>query len=173
MKTQLTELRLRIDLINQLVDELWKQPNTTQNSSELQLCSNSLRLAKARLGKILGLFGEDSPYQNDGKRKTVEDIEPASDKAVLGFEGLGHAFKTKQTFVEKIDWLREKISEVKEEISLFFDSNEYDNKYTFSNPKNKMNLSVYSLATLTELDNARFYLGFELGRIREENKPQK
>lgn len=202
MKTKLTELRLRIDLINQLVDELWKQPKPsgeivpnknlptpqemeemfrttngelfvpleaehTQNTSELQLCSNSLRLAKARLGKILGLLGESSPYQNDGNRKTVEDIEPASDKAVFEFEGLGHAFKTKQTFVEKIDWLREKIGEIRKDclelVSEILDRNARGVNDTFV-----LDIFLQCQTSIIELDNARFYLGFELGHIRDE-----
>lgn len=202
MKTKLVALRLRIDLINQLVDELWKQPKPsgeiipnenlptpqemeemfrttngelfvpleaehTQNASELHLCSNSLRLAKARLGKILGLIGESSPYQNDGKRQTVEDIEPASDKAVLGFEGLGHAFKTKQTYIEKIDWLREKIGEIRKDC-LELVSELLDQRIDLD--VSAMDLFLQCQTSIVELDNARFYLGFELGGIREENK---
>lgn len=206
MKTKLVELRLRIDLINQLVESLFqpiklpqinvshltdeqvkewvkefgqtsdllsvKSPIESVNyrTSELELCFNSLRLSKARLGKILGLLGELSPYQNDGKRQTVEDIEPASDKAVLEFEGLSHAFKTKQTFIEKIDWLREKIGEIRkdclESITELLDLRINPDEANTS----AMDLFLQCQTSIVELDNARFYLGFELGRIREENK---
>ncbi len=220
MKTKIVELRLKIDTLNQLVDELWQQPKPScnainelhekgvsewleteggkdlpptlteiemeemfrnsngelfipldaegvfiQNTSELQLCSNSLRLAKARLGKILGLLGEATPYQNDGKRKTVADIEPASDKAILGFEGYGHAFKTKQSYVEKIDWLREKVGKTRQECDDVID--EINQKHSTQGDRETFNLFIHCSNCLSELDNARFYLGFELGQIRD------
>jgi hypothetical protein len=130
MKDQIKELRVRIDGLSQLTQEL-KPINKNEefkafpeyiNSKEIEKTYNSLILAKAWLGKVLGelaekefkidlekeytfkvfkcrdeyeevtclgkdlsknkkqlLYGQwlkdnTSPYSNDGKRKTVEDL---------------------------------------------------------------------------------------------------
>jgi hypothetical protein len=215
METKIIELRLKIDTLNQLVDELWQQPKPSgkitinelhekgvsewlntevgkdlpptisemeemfrnsngelfipldtevgfiQNTSELQLCSNSLRLAKARLGKILGLLGEATPYQNDGKRETVADIEPASDKATLS----SHRYAETIPYIAKIDWLREEVGKTRKECDDVID--EINQKHSTQGDRETFNLFIHCSNCLSELDNARFYLGFELGHIRD------
>lgn len=193
MKTQIHELRTRIDGLAQLVKSLnenGKINNVNQNSpisnmyisvianeiidmvnlainqslfqnTNLYEASKSLLLAKAWLGKVLAELGEETPYKNDGNRKTVEDIEPTADKSTLTevYYKMNAQFNVKtlfndennvigessRSYIEKIDWLREEIEKC---IKLSFGSPEADK-------------------CLTE---ARFFLGFELQNIKEQSK---
>lgn len=183
MKTQIHELRTRIDGLAQLVRSLDKPilmiardnipsdmtiedivneyercgkvisvSNTPQveykgGLSFLAETYKSLLLAKAWLGKVLAELGEETPYKNDGNRKTAEDIEPTADRfkvPELIDCGTGFDF-TSLTYIEKIDWIREEIEKC---IKLSFGSPEADK-------------------CLTE---ARFFLCFELSRIKEQSK---
>jgi len=89
MKEQIKELRVKIDGLSQLTKEL--KPLTflssvdnsrDYNSPEIEKAYDSLILAKAWLGKVLGELGEATPYKNDGNRKTIGDIEPTADRAI-------------------------------------------------------------------------------------------
>lgn len=124
----------------------------------------SLLLAKAWLGKVLAELGEETPYKNDGNRKTVEDIEPTadvcqdgvrvsfplipieSDKVVLDSRDM--------TYIEKIDWLREEISKIN----------------GFS-PKAMTDVAVEATRmSARHLLEARFHLGFELSFLKDQSK---
>lgn len=130
------------------------------NSKQIEKAVDSLILAKAWLGKILGELGESTPYANDGNRKTVEDIEPAADTHKQINET--HTFGKEQgiisedyldfTHIEKVDWLREEIDSLLPIVKGL----QADSNYTY--------LFWFVIQHLSE---ARFRLGFELQRIRE------
>lgn len=145
-------------------------------SNEIQKCYDSLILAKAWLGKILGELGEATPYINDGNRKEVKDIESVADKAVDIRNSVGAAlFINKNTgnlittdttewlkmsHIEKVDWLREEIKHLlKFYIDLHPEEVRNDNKHP--------NVHYYKLYYKKCLEEARFWLGFELQRIKE------
>lgn len=193
MKEEIKELRVKIDGLAQLVKSMtgrvfaintsaipdnldidtfikkWKEnsnfmvPMKPLESSvesihnyELSKTYDSLILAKAWLGKILGELGESTPYTKDGQRKTVQDIEPTADSVrILEIEKDYIADKkwSEMNHIEKVDWLREEIKNI------------IDTTTDFSQELPEIELEqgfVYKY-----LSEARFWLGFELQRIRE------
>lgn len=129
--------------------------------TEMDKCYDSLILAKAWLGKILGELGTESPYPKDGTRKTVEDIEPTADThGELSWDYTAESADhpndnpwTKWNHIEKVDWLRQEIQKLIQETS------------DFSQEEPSIELEqgfVYKY-----LCEARFWLGFELQRIKE------
>lgn len=173
MKEQIKELRVRIDGLAQLAKELkpvernkteytgpyskiqsiWKE-----NSKEIEKAVDSLYLAKAWLGKCLEGLGEETPYSSG--KKTIEDIESTADSVkILEEEKKYIADKPWQEMnhIEKIDWLRSEIEKIINEVmdkELLY---EIDNGLFINN-------------AYTHLCEAKFWLGFELGRIREDMK---
>lgn len=178
------------------------------NSHELGKSYDSLILAKAWLGKILGELGESTPYGNDGQRKTIEDIEPTADKAKVvpelrnlvppGAVCSGEMVDTwelngkpmddydNMNHIERVDWLRESIKNLaenlpnyeewlQEQIDNFYTTVKEDSKENFSNKEEEFMSSLpilefeFSLV-YKYLCEARFWLGFELQRIREHGK---
>ncbi len=171
MKEEIKELRVKIDGLAQLVKSMtgrvfaintsaipdnldidtfikkWKENSNFMvpmkplessvesiNNYEISKTYDSLILAKAWLGKILGELGESAAdvqvwtYFNDGFRD--------------------------KNHIEKVDWLREKIK------------NMMDNTTDFSQELPEIELEqgfVYKY-----LSEARFWLEFELQRIRED-----
>lgn len=140
------------------------------SSKETNKAYDSLILAKAWLGKVLEELGSETPYANDGNRKEVSDIEPAADKAdmyknVQGGSQVPSASGElvlnfhKKTHIEKVDWLREEIK------------NLIENKLLVLNgpPSTTRELAIARTNSYNHLCEARFWLGFELGRIRDES----
>jgi len=116
---------------------------------------DSLLLGKAWLGKILGQLGEPTPYQNDGKRKTVGDIEDVSDGVPENRFFITKEYNDKN-HIEKVDYLREEIQKL------------INNTSDFSEVYPEVELEqgfVYKYLT-----EAKMWLGFELGRVRDEHK---
>lgn len=164
MKEQILELRVKIDSISQLTKEL-KPINKNQeykafpeyiNSKEIENTYDSLILAKAWLGKVLAEMGESTPYVNDGKRKDVKDIEPTAETTKNltinkdgGWEDFNH--------IQKVDWLRQEIEKIVDIIKEIYISN-----YLVSRELNLARDNAYNY-----LCESRFWLGFELQRIRE------
>jgi hypothetical protein len=170
MKNKVKELRVKIDGLSQLVKGLKPISKYTHNrkaankqinvylminSDEINKAYDSLILAKAWLGKVLGELGESTPYTNDGKRKTVEDIQPTADT----HRGITHLttegnWNTDYNHIEKVDWLREEIKEINDKV------------------KEQLHFVESERMLLLErveqhLSEARFWLGFELQRIKE------
>ena len=167
MKESIKNLRINIDGLAQLTKELkpigvssnLKEDftdflifgeSTTRvnfhNSKEINKAYDSLILAKAWLGKVLQELGESTPYANDGNRKEVKDIEPAADKGhIIVFEDFNH--------IEKVDWLREEIEKCIDLLPWEM--------------LQRSNIEIQVNNCYTHLSEARFWLGFELGRIRD------
>lgn len=189
MIQKVRELRVTIDGLAQLTKKLHPMQRFLEgeffeeiqykNSHPIEKAIDSLFLAKAWLGKVLGALGEDTPYANDGKRKTVEDIEPAADvdnspftksklsERVEGDDGDSYRYR-KMSHVEKVDWLRQEISKVVIEVKSLY--SDLDDSKTLQH-KVYDPWFVSSLLDITKhLSEARFWLGFELGRIKETSK---
>lgn len=156
MKEQIKEVRVKIDGLSQLTREL--KPLTflssadnsrDYNSPEIEKAYDSLILAKAWLGKVLGELGEATPYTNDGNRKTVEDIEPTADKGhVMVFGDFNH--------IEKVDWLRQEIQYTTHLVT-----------QTIHTGNQSREFAIARTNSYNHLCEARFWLGFELQRIKE------
>ena len=176
MQEQIKNLRIRIDGISQLVKELkpienkvfsYYTPETGvvtsveySNSKEIEKSYDSLILAKAWLGKVLQELGTPTPYKSDGNRHSKEDIEPTADTLInrgdllpeigdnnwKGYDNLNH--------IEKVDWLRQEIQILANNIIQFTNDESWK--------------GYFACLCFQYLSEARFWLGFELGRLKEE-----
>jgi hypothetical protein len=228
MIEQIKQLRVSIDGLSQLTKELKPFPEnplmTGVTSKELVRCYDSLILAKAWLGKILGelaekefkidlekeytftiykspsdyeqvsylgknlpedkkqlLYGQwlkdnTTPYANDGNRKTVEDIEPTADKGpskkdfdpdsskdkwgithpvIQNIEYPDGCFWNLLNHIEKVDYLRQEINKCVDLLPWEL--------------LQKSNIEIQVNNCYTHLSEARFWLGWELSRLRDEN----
>lgn len=124
-----------------------------QNSKEINKAVDSLYLAKAWLGKMLGSKAVMSPYRNDGKRKVVSDIEDTAER----FSGTIE-IKEDQTHIERVDAIRQ-------EIKLL--SGDFNSTVRIDQ---EMSKCLYAGNVRQHLSEARFWLGFELERIKNTDK---
>lgn len=125
---------------------------------EIEKATDSLYLAKAWLGKILQELGDSTPYINDGNRKTVEDIEGVADKSPV-LNNIEHFCKkpwSEKSHIEKVDWLRQEIKDIIYNTQDFSENIDY--------------IELEQGFVYKYLCEARFWLGFELQRIKE-NEP--
>lgn len=146
-------------------------------SHEINKTYDSLILAKAWLGKVLGELGNPTPYQNDGKRKDVKDIEPTADTATKHPEFITQKMGEIQvssvkgsdwllkTHIEKVDWLRQEIQKVIDNKLSLEDYTPEEEELKREPARNEYFYEIMYQQYLTE---ARFWLGFELGRLRDK-----
>ncbi len=184
MKEQIKNLRVKIDGLSQLTKELKPimnihvRDNKKTNTKEIEKAYDSLILAKAWLGKVLGELGEETPYKNDGNRKRVEDIEPTADKVKEyknnptvcnkcpycrdvtcgSVDCVAERWDIK-SHIEKVDWLREEIKKLVVAVDSLSLSTE--NHLTFHK------IMRFVTNSSNHLSEAVFFLGFELQRIKE------
>ena len=164
LHTNITNCRL---YLNSVINTT-KNFNVSVNGNlfEISDCIKSLSLAKAWLGKSLGVIGYETPYKNDGERKTVDDIEPESDTfpETIKFEG---------SLIEFFDQLREEIKIVYIrviEIETLYSNYllEIDDVHVETELIN--DLTIELLHTKAKLEEARMICGFMLGQIRDNQK---
>ncbi len=142
VEEKIRHMRIGVDLVAKTIKLL-------PGSPELTKAHNSAMLGRAWLGKMLGAMGTPSPYPNDGTRKTVKDIEPAADKAAA----VEIKLNGQDSVIEHVDKLRQAIGETIKQVEGF--SSQSGRK------ADVMKENVY-----THLCEARFWLGFELERIK-------
>lgn len=159
---KIKEIRVNLDGLSKLTQA--SNGSEIGGTREMFEASESLLMSKAWLGKILEEMKVESPYPKDGERHSVKDIEPTADVAISTevqretAKDLGgvYSFDTLNQ-IEKIDNLRQsiqvEINNIKE-IDTFEETREFAIART----------NAYNYAC-----EARFYLGFELARIRETN----
>ncbi|HMT01781.1 MAG TPA: hypothetical protein PKD00_00485 [Burkholderiales bacterium] len=175
MVEQIKSLRVQIDGLAQLTKELKPMPcgDDFCHSYETREAVDSLILAKAWLGKVLGELGNPTPYANDGKRKTVEDIEPAADKSTVieeinKFPEITNTINGfnwyEKNHVEKVDWLRQEI----EKLSSYVESDFNYSIFSHTNQTPSREFSIARTKAYSYLCEARFWLGFELSRLRDK-----
>lgn len=176
MKQKVKELRVQIDGLGQLCKELEPLDNCiilddrigiNKNSIQINKATDSLFLAKAWLGKVLGELGEESPYPKDGTRKTVEDIEPTADQARVENESESLYYKKRaiagMNHIEKVDWLRQSIQEIIKKGEEDIENSSVREEYI------QTSLIWYWFESKKQLMVARFQLGFELERVRNDS----
>lgn len=156
MIQELKQLRLNIDATRQLSLEVGIK-EAIYNSNMHNLL-HSLNMAKAYVGKLLGEIGEPTPYQNDGKRETVADVEPTDAVAkaddILEANSVDMVEFAEKTYVGKIDWLREYVQNQLIPILGHIDIGTREG-------------AIYRTQAFVHLTDARLHLGFELGRLRD------
>lgn len=182
---QIKELRVRIDGLAQLTKELkpvalyritvdpykenieeatigtFKSPSV--NSKEIKKSVDSLYLAKAWLGKMLGELGTENPYGSG--YKTIEDIVPTQDVAHQNLsdflsDGNGGKDWKNKNHIEKVDYLRQEIQKIVEEIT----------KWYTHTPTPTREFAIARTNCYNYLCEAKFWLGFELERVRNNEK---
>ena len=120
---------------------------------------NSVSLGRMWLGRVLGSLGSESPYLNDGSRKTVADIEPAADT-------INRDFWNKLDWPENpdpipvVDKFRQLIGEFANRYKRILESK----GMIVQNAERPLN------ATYIYLSNARMWLGMYLGEIRDREE---
>ena len=175
MKEQIKQLRVKIDGLIQLCEGLKPITNyvggvdpykddaplsvlayPNENSQEIKEAVKSLKLSKAWLGKVLGSLGSENPYKSG--YRTVEDIEPTADehRGILHDPQEGEKPWLTKSHIEKVDWLRTEIKRTG--VQLY-------NTIHFK----EIGISEGELA-YKYICEARFWLGFELGRVRDESE---
>lgn len=129
--------------------------------------ADSIILAKAWAGKMLGEFGTDTPYPKDGTRKTLADIEPTADSLndeefeeyINGnkiIKGITNINWKDSNLVEKADWLRQELAY---EAVIVEDWNS----------KGTRELAICRTQVWVYLTEARMQLGFALSLIKKHN----
>jgi hypothetical protein len=169
MQEQIKKLRVQIDGYYQLTKELKPidrkpEPLTIEmvNSKEVNDAAYSLLYSKAWLGKVLEALGTENPYGNG--YKTKEDIVPTQD--VSNGQGLFKDnfellwWKNELNHIEKVDWLRCSIEDTIKNLLLI--------ESLFTGHKTR-EFSIARTNCYNHLCEAKFALGFELARVREEN----
>lgn len=163
MQQKIKELRVEIDGLSKLVKSL-KVPTTFTvedfgiiKSKEIEKSYDSLILAKAWLGKVLQELGEPTPYKSDGNRHSKEDIEPTADIAgeLIEVDAFNFGNFSEKNHIEKVDWLRQQIQKITDSVA----------DLDLELPSGTRIFFINSLEYLIE---ARFWLGFELQRLKEE-----
>ncbi len=163
--TEVKMLRNRLSLTEQSI--LNYDSHVDNSVFQLSDARKSILLAKAWLGKILSILGEENPYKKDGERVKVQDIEPESDKVEYIEEP--HV----GTFIEYIDVQRESI---KQDISFCNSLNDellnfyvkYDD-LPVETTNYIRSFEVELNTVIIHLSEARFKLGYILGSIRDNN----
>ncbi len=152
----MNKLRLNIDRIAQLVEQLASDQLPVGTSIHILLgCIKKLRMAKAWSGTYLGYeTGSSSLYKNDGQRKTVADIEPTDSVANVPTVDQSTLYGQKN-YIEKIDYLRQEIKLLIGVISIIV-------------PTGGREAHIARTNVFNYLAEARFELGFELARLRDE-----
>lgn len=180
--------------LEEFVEEFEKHPTTvlkahrTSNdpiqtvlNPELANCLEQLKMAKAFAGKIMGELGKATPYANDGKRKTVADIEPTADRPSeeeLDFWPMNTKDPENEgllnwNHIEKVDFLRQAIDQLIKMELYQISTQLKDWTYVVStgdlNDKG-VRISLFEAEVMAALTKARFWLGFELERIQKNEK---
>lgn len=145
MVEALIEMRVHADSL------VYSMDNDLPKSAETVKAVNSLKLGRCWMGKLLGLLNEENPYKNDGNRHTVSDIEKAVHTSVH------HRDLSKMSQVERIDWVRQDLSLLQKDFDTLVHSADTPN----------IAISTSLVSVFQHLAEARFWLGYELGRLRD------
>ena len=129
---------LRID-----IDALANAVTVNRRSTETDNAIKSLLLAKCWLGKLLGELGEETPYNF---AYAADQIPPTTDVTDQKIDRIDDQLSNK--YVAFVGKLRSEIEAV-------------------SNAVNRLPSNISVQYCTQHLSEARFHLGFELGRIRE------
>jgi len=177
MKEQIKQLRKDIDSLAQYSNDINERllKGTTPEpgekigddgtwSPQVDSCTQSLFMAKAWLGKLLGEYAEEASPYKDGK-SSVEHIEPTDARVDITPGGNNNTdygtidpeiWAEDRTHVSRVDSIRQgiafKINEVKHLTDL----------------PNSREAAICRTQAWVYLCEARFYLGFEFERLKQE-----
>lgn len=157
------EINVKSDLVSRVkdirlsIDRTYQLANTMFNSSGSLI--QSILFAKAWLGKLLAQLGTENPYAGEDKIKTAADIKPTADVANIP-EAL-HNFSLLSR-LDRVIALRDLLSSEIEvlETSVF--------SFSAEDVKNMRLASIAKTQCYVHLCEARFELGYELARMKNE-----
>ncbi len=150
MEEKIIEMRLACDRLAHAMDPY-------KDASDLMFAARECMLfGKAWMGKMLGIIGTPSPYANDGKREGIKDIEPTAEQYKWA-EGETYA-ELEDSYVKILDRMRQEIADIVKDVD----------DIALSKGGRKAELMKENI--YTNLCEGRFYLGFEMGRLRELNE---
>lgn len=149
MEEKLREMRLACDRLAQAMEPY------RDASDKMFAARECMFFAKAWMGKMLGAMGTASPYPNDGKREGIKDIEPTAERYTWA-DGETYA-ELEDSYVKILDRMRTEIVLIVKDVEGFA-------------AKSSRKAELMKESAYVNLCEARFYLGFELERIRELNE---
>lgn len=152
--------RLRHDMI-----VLQNTVNTLEGSREMSLVKTSLQKAMIWSGTFLK-FSKlgDNPYaKNDGKRKTVKDIQPLFDDTALT---LPEDILNKGKIVV-LDTMREFLTPKIEEMMLYLEESQEEELWDKLTPVEFGHCSMCLINIYTYLTESKMFMGMEFGRLKE------
>lgn len=138
-----------------------------EKSREMSLVKTKLQEGMAWCGKALQ-YSENSvtPYTNDGNRKEVKDIEPLFDPTDISL--LDKYGKTENhNHIFYVDKMREHLGGMSSRLKSFMNKSILENGLDELEPDNETVFSICEVNIFTKITEARFWLGFELGRLRD------
>lgn len=139
------------------------------NSKEIESSGKNLLLAKAWLGNMLGLLGEINPYVKDNVTE-AKDIPPTDDKVDITNWEVRNKWST-INHVERVVFLRSVIEEMKQTVSGWFPPTKEEMPMTIQQGRD---LAICRTNVYNYLTEAKFLLGFELERLKNESEqPEK
>lgn len=160
----LKQLRLDLDGISHLILGLtpYIDSGGIGISVELYDSNKSIILGKAWIGKLMGELGIPSPYINDGNRNTVGDIEPIDAQSspdprgtvIQTFLSDNKNIWSNKNHVQRVDALRGVIDWTLDKFIKGYADNQ----------------SITISIIFQHITEAKLWLGFELGRIRDEEQ---
>ena len=162
MKDKIKELRIKIDGLSQLTKELKPFIDGLESSKTMVIynSTDSLLFAKAWLGKVLAELGTENPYKSGYNSK--EDIQPTADVANHNDKVSVHYELPyyEMNHIQKVDFIRTEIEKLVLELK--------DLGSPPNPPLLNREMSIARTNAYTHLCEAKFWLGFELERIKNE-----
>jgi len=142
--------RIQLDMLIQSVGSI----KSEEYKDDIRLAYNELRLAKCWLGKLKGALGTETPY------KVVSEVKDIPKTAEV-YEGDIPSISTEDK-LNAVNFLRKVILE------------RIDALFTLGNIISYEGLGTEEVQhAIKHLHQARFYLGFELGNMRDSQIPDK
>lgn len=146
------ELKNKISDFRLSLDELYWKILMLKNTTYLYNSSENVRLAKAWLGEILNEMGFETPYL---PVSSIDEIQPRTDEAVR------KETQKDKTKLELINDYRTHLNDILEHLRLF--GLELSETYDYLVMEHFKN--AYS-----DLIRAKFFLGFEIGYMRDSEQ---
>ena len=144
------------------VDHIYNSCHLVNKSAEIVKAMNSLLIAKAWMGKMLQAIGEQNPYaeSHNPQSPVIEKATEETTSDMLSvFEG-----ENVMTQTGRVKYLRSMISETMNIARIVISGKEGYN----AEKKMKSFEAMYPYFALQHLEEAKMWLGWELGFIRKE-----
>ena len=144
------------------VDHIYNSCHLVNRSAEIVKAMNSLLIAKAWMGKMLQALGGTNPYSESHNPQSPV-IEKATDETTSNMLSVFES-ENVMTQTGRVKYLRSMISETMNTARIVISGKEGYN----AEKKMKSFEAMYPYFALQHLEEAKMWLGWELGFIRKE-----